>query len=323
MQVVNAADGHMVAVYEYDPYGKLLKADGINANNNPFRFSTKYWDNETGLGYWGYRYYSMEFGRWLNRDPAGELGELNLYVSFSNSSINKIDFIGFLSIELAEEVVDHYLLSKRGYAYMEEGAVEATEEHCIDQMLNILREKMGENAGLSIWSGASTAFFQGLMLKSLAGKLSVQALGDAINIALTENLNEDNLMDLIDKSIKTTLSKYDLIQLTDFVRDFIKEKYGHVYGEVRIITRKAIRGGYNVKCIFMVTAEISPKWFGSFGEKLNPGNKFTLFVGCENKCHRNSCICGCSNNFAQKVEGEYSISTVKKVNEIINFYNQN
>ncbi|MDI6810029.1 MAG: RHS repeat-associated core domain-containing protein, partial [Candidatus Eisenbacteria bacterium] len=31
-------------------------------------------DTETGLLYYGYRYYSPELGRWLSRDPIGEMG---------------------------------------------------------------------------------------------------------------------------------------------------------------------------------------------------------------------------------------------------------
>jgi RHS repeat-associated protein len=42
------------------------------ADANPFRFSTKYLDAETGLYYYGYRYYMPETGRWLGRDPLGE-----------------------------------------------------------------------------------------------------------------------------------------------------------------------------------------------------------------------------------------------------------
>jgi RHS repeat-associated protein len=41
---------------------------------NPFRFSTKYQDDETDLLYYGYRYYSASMGRWMSRDPLGQPG---------------------------------------------------------------------------------------------------------------------------------------------------------------------------------------------------------------------------------------------------------
>ena len=42
------------------------------AKANPFRFSTKYQDDETDLLYYGYRYYSASTGSWLSRDPLAE-----------------------------------------------------------------------------------------------------------------------------------------------------------------------------------------------------------------------------------------------------------
>ena len=39
------------------------------AKVNPFMFSTKFYDWETGLYYYGYRYYNPSTGRWLSRDP--------------------------------------------------------------------------------------------------------------------------------------------------------------------------------------------------------------------------------------------------------------
>jgi len=65
-------DGTIVASYTYSPYGEVVNSVSSEAQNNHFRFSTKYFDKETGLGYWGYRYYSPEMGRWVSRDPIGE-----------------------------------------------------------------------------------------------------------------------------------------------------------------------------------------------------------------------------------------------------------
>ena len=67
-------DGAINAHYEYDPFGTVVIALRVDATDNPFRFSTKWFDNDTGLGYWGYRWYSPELGRWVNRDPIWEQG---------------------------------------------------------------------------------------------------------------------------------------------------------------------------------------------------------------------------------------------------------
>ncbi len=61
-------------------------------------FSTKYTDDETGLVYYGYRYYSPELGRWLNRDPIEEEGGLNLYGFVGNDPVNAYDLLGQMII---------------------------------------------------------------------------------------------------------------------------------------------------------------------------------------------------------------------------------
>jgi len=77
-QAVQSTSGlPLVAHYEYDPYGKVIGVPTGFAATHPFRFSTKWFDNETGLGYWGIRYYSPRLGRWLSHDPLWELGWLN------------------------------------------------------------------------------------------------------------------------------------------------------------------------------------------------------------------------------------------------------
>ena len=68
----SVSNGAVVAVYEYGPFGESLRTTGPAALDNPFRFSTKYTDDETGLLYYGYRYYAPMLGRWLSRDPIGE-----------------------------------------------------------------------------------------------------------------------------------------------------------------------------------------------------------------------------------------------------------
>ena len=79
---------------------KSEKNDGHDtrlADAFPHRFSTKYFDTETGLYYYGYRYYSPSLMRWINRDPIEEDGGLNLYSSCNNAVLYLLDILGLKS----------------------------------------------------------------------------------------------------------------------------------------------------------------------------------------------------------------------------------
>jgi RHS repeat-associated protein len=89
--------GIVSARFTYDPFGRpLINTVNTMANQLSFRFSTKYRDPETDFYYYGYRYYSAVLGRWLNRDPIGKAGGLNLYGMVENDSVNKLDFLGLV-----------------------------------------------------------------------------------------------------------------------------------------------------------------------------------------------------------------------------------
>jgi RHS repeat-associated protein len=102
--LVKAGTGTIAASYEYDPFGVTIKALGEYVANNPFRYSTKYEDTETGLLYYGYRYYQPQTGRWLSRDPLEENGGVNVYGFIGNDPINQMDPLG-----LYDEDVHYYL----------------------------------------------------------------------------------------------------------------------------------------------------------------------------------------------------------------------
>ena len=83
---------------EYSAFGENL--DSSRAGDVPFGFSTKYEDVETGLLYYGFRYYEPRLGRWLSRDPIEEDGGLNLYGFVGNAPINRVDYLGRISLSL-------------------------------------------------------------------------------------------------------------------------------------------------------------------------------------------------------------------------------
>jgi RHS repeat-associated protein len=82
----------VVTAYSYDPFG--VPTASSNALNQPYRFSTKPYDDNTGLIYYGYRFYKPDVGRWISRDPLREQGGLNLYRFVNNDPINMIDPLG-------------------------------------------------------------------------------------------------------------------------------------------------------------------------------------------------------------------------------------
>jgi RHS repeat-associated protein len=89
----------LVATYEYAPYGEILASTGDFAAVNPFRFSTKYHDDETGLIDFGRRLYDPLLGRWINRDPIEEDGGINLYAYVANEPVRRNDFLGACASE--------------------------------------------------------------------------------------------------------------------------------------------------------------------------------------------------------------------------------
>ncbi len=96
MALVRGSDRTVSARYEYGPFGETLAVEE-NGVSNPFRFSTKFLDGESGLLYYGYRYYDPVTGRWPSRDPIEENGGMNLYGFAGNDGINKWDIYGMLS----------------------------------------------------------------------------------------------------------------------------------------------------------------------------------------------------------------------------------
>ena len=75
-QLVDAS-GAVRAQYEYDPYGVRTKISGDQESD--LGYGGYFHESSSGLDFALYRAYAAPRGRWLNRDPSGESGGLNLY----------------------------------------------------------------------------------------------------------------------------------------------------------------------------------------------------------------------------------------------------
>jgi RHS repeat-associated protein len=92
--------GIILAWYLYDPYGKTLAQSGPLAIANTYRFSSKMWCEASGLYYYGYRFYSPNLQRWVNRDPIQEAGGVNLYEFVENDPTTEADLLGMASVPM-------------------------------------------------------------------------------------------------------------------------------------------------------------------------------------------------------------------------------
>lgn len=92
--------GAIIWKAEYKAWGEC-KAERTKSNffenseiiSNNIRFQGQYFDEETGLHYNRYRYYSPYVGRFVSKDPIGLLGGFNVY-SYAPNPITKIDPLG-------------------------------------------------------------------------------------------------------------------------------------------------------------------------------------------------------------------------------------
>ena len=92
------ASGTVVARYDYDPYGRTTKlSGGLDAD---FGYTGHYVHAPSGLYLTLFRAYDADSGRWLNQDPIGESGGMNLYGYVGNNPVNQIDPLGLWTFEI-------------------------------------------------------------------------------------------------------------------------------------------------------------------------------------------------------------------------------
>ena len=85
-------DGEVVQHIEYVPFGEVFIEERNNIWNTPYLFNAKEFDEETGLYYYGARYYEPRLSLWISADQlAEEACDISSYVYCNQNPIIMVD----------------------------------------------------------------------------------------------------------------------------------------------------------------------------------------------------------------------------------------
>jgi RHS repeat-associated protein len=130
---LTGADGGVLNSYSYLPFGEQLQATTRVAN--PFTYVGQYglFDNGQGLILMDNRWYSPTLGRFLNPDPSGAFGGLDLYTYASNSPVTTIDPSGLEPLTHGEQETEALKQGLEKSDALKEGAARAG-EHIVNHI---------------------------------------------------------------------------------------------------------------------------------------------------------------------------------------------
>ena len=85
-------DGEVSQHIEYVPFGEVFIEERNNTWNTPYLFNAKEFDEETGMYYYGARYYEPKLSLWMSVDPSAEEKPwLTIYCYTRNNPIILVD----------------------------------------------------------------------------------------------------------------------------------------------------------------------------------------------------------------------------------------
>lgn len=84
--------GSLANTYVYDSFGSLTSSTG--SVTNPYQYTGRDYDPETGLRYYRARYYDPAAGRFISEDPIGFDGGENFYAHVQNHPTDLVDPFG-------------------------------------------------------------------------------------------------------------------------------------------------------------------------------------------------------------------------------------
>ena len=196
------AAGSIVETYEYSAFGRMTIYDAAGQDitasgstiGNPYGFTGRRFDAETGLWYYRNRMYSPVLGRFLQRDPAGYVDGMNLYAYVQNNPIKYLDPEG-LMVRWASDKIETGITEASSYLetglnifsdYMTEHSAEIEQEvqgvvensgiENLQATLNTMALTYGVSESI-LWGGANYLGGEALILSAKSASIAGGVVG--------------------------------------------------------------------------------------------------------------------------------------------------
>ena len=115
------AIGNIAQSYVYNSFGKIvLQVGGVD---NPFTYTAREFDSESGIYNYRFRYYDAEIGRFISEDPIGFIAGVNFYTYVTNNPLFFVDPYGLYGFR---DLCAAFLAGGFGYAGATIGVVVGT-----------------------------------------------------------------------------------------------------------------------------------------------------------------------------------------------------
>jgi RHS repeat-associated protein len=106
------SSGNIVWQGEFKPFGEPVSVTSSITNN--LRFPGQYYESETGLHRNYFRDYMPELGRYIEADPIGLDGGINMYVYVGNNPVNFVDPMGLCPKNNKQQCIQNFLKQNYG-----------------------------------------------------------------------------------------------------------------------------------------------------------------------------------------------------------------